>query len=122
MDGVSCSMMAAAPDTWGQAIEVPLNDTEPVSEACEADTTSLPGAQMSVQLPKLLKDDLASVEVVEPTVMADGTKAGENVHASALLLPPATFTAASTASCIAEAHAGNSRMLLAHGHPVQCII
>jgi hypothetical protein len=55
----------------------------------------------------LLKDDLASVLVVEPTVMADGTKAGEKRQESELLLPPATttvtpeFTAASTASFMA---------------------
>jgi len=55
----------------------------------------------------LLKDDLASVDVVEPTVMADGTKAGEKRHASLLLFPPATttttpaFTAPLTASLMA---------------------
>merc|ERR1719336_3384041 len=56
---------------------------------------------------ELLKEDLASVLVVEPTVMADGTKAGEKLHASELLFPPATttttpeFTAPSTASRMA---------------------
>jgi len=51
----------------------------------------------------LLNDDRLSLEVVEPTVIAEGTKAGENLHASLLELPPATttttplFTAASTA-------------------------
>jgi len=55
----------------------------------------------------LLKEERRSLLVVEPTVMADGTKAGENLQASLLLLPPATttttpeFTAASTASCMA---------------------
>ena len=36
----------------------------------------------SVQAPELLKEDMASVPVVEPTVMADGAEAGENRHAS----------------------------------------
>jgi len=55
----------------------------------------------------LLKEERVSDLVVEPTVMADGTKAGENLHASLLLFPPATttvtpeLTAASTASLMA---------------------
>jgi len=55
----------------------------------------------------LLKEDLASKLVVDPTVMALGTNAGEKSHASALEFPPATttvtpeFTATSTASTIA---------------------
>jgi len=40
----------------------------------------------------LLKPDLASVLVVEPTVMASGTNAGLKLHAFALLLPAATTT------------------------------
>jgi len=55
----------------------------------------------------LLKEDLASELVVDPTVMALGTNAGEKLHESELSFPPATttvtppFTAASTASTIA---------------------
>jgi len=55
----------------------------------------------------LLKDDRLSADVVEPTVIAEGTKAGEKPHASLLSLPPATttttplFTAASTAVLMA---------------------
>ena len=48
-----------------------------------------PGAKMSTQVPKFEKDERASVEVVEPTVMAAATRAGDCVHASALLLPAA---------------------------------
>ena len=43
-----------------------------------------PGAQMFTQDPKLLNDDLASVLVVDPTVMAAGADAGEYPQASAL--------------------------------------
>jgi len=55
----------------------------------------------------LEKEDLASVLVVDPTVMADGTNAGENRQESLLEFPPATmtatpaFVAASTAFLIA---------------------
>jgi len=55
----------------------------------------------------LENEERESVEVVDPTVMAFGTKAGEKRQASLLLLPPATttvtpaFTAASTASFMA---------------------
>lgn len=47
------------------------------------------------------------MEVVDPTVIADGTNAGEKLQASLLELPPATTTdtpalvAASTASAMA---------------------
>merc|ERR1719226_164278 len=85
-------------------MEVPLKLLVPVSEVCDKDTTSLPGAQMSTQVPKHEKEERASVEVVLPTVIALGTYAGENPQASALELPAATtpvtpeFVAASTAS------------------------
>jgi len=42
---------ATAPDTWGQAIDVPLMVADPESEVWDADFTLLPGAQISVQLP-----------------------------------------------------------------------
>src|SRR5207248_7046461 len=48
-----------------------------------------PGAKMSRQVPVFEKLERASVIVVEPTVMACGTLAGEKRHASALLLPAA---------------------------------
>ena len=53
------------------------------------------------------KEDLLLRESVDPTVIAEGTKAGEKLHESLLELPPATmtvtpeFTAASTASLMA---------------------
>merc|ERR1719215_1755277 len=49
--GLASSTSAAPPETCGHAIDVPLKDVLPVSDRCDADTTSLPGAQMSVQLP-----------------------------------------------------------------------
>jgi len=88
-------------------MEVPLNVCLPVSLVWSAETMLLPGAQISTQDPKLLKPERASVLVVEPTVTAEGTNAGEKKHASELVLPAATttvtpaLTAASTAACIA---------------------
>jgi hypothetical protein len=49
--GSASSTSAAAPETWGHAMEVPLKERLPVSEEWLADTTLLPGAQMLVQLP-----------------------------------------------------------------------
>jgi len=51
LPGLACNTKAAPPETWGHAIEVPLNVAVPVSDLCDADLTSLPGAQMSVHLP-----------------------------------------------------------------------
>merc|ERR1712045_638367 len=51
MVGFPDRMIAAAPETCGHAMEVPLNVALPVSDLCDADSTSLPGAQMSVQEP-----------------------------------------------------------------------
>ena len=51
--------------------------------------------------------DRASSDVVDLTVIADGSNAGEKLHASEVALPPATatvtpeFTAASSASAMA---------------------
>ena len=49
-----------------------------------------PGAKTSRQEPKLENDDRSSVDVVEPTVMALGSPAGDTVHALTLELPAAT--------------------------------
>jgi len=51
---------------------VPLISSVPESESTPADTTPLPGAQMSVQEPKFENEERASPAVVEPTVMALG--------------------------------------------------
>ena len=55
-----------------------------------ADVIELPGAKISTTEPKLEKEERASVEVVEPTVMASGVLAGDEVEASVLLFPAAT--------------------------------
>lgn len=49
--GLPCKSNAAPPETWGHAMEVPLNATEPVSESAEADMMALPGAMMLLQVP-----------------------------------------------------------------------
>jgi len=61
-----------------------------VSLVDQVDLMEEPGAKMSTQVPKLEKEERASVLVVEPTVMALGTRAGEELHALALELPAAT--------------------------------
>ena len=50
----------------------------------------LPGAKISTQVPQLEKEDSASVLVVEATVIAESSLAGEYRHASLSLLPDAT--------------------------------
>jgi hypothetical protein len=91
----------------------------PVSESCRADMMLLPGAKMSTQLPQLLKLDLSSALVVEPTVIAFGTNAGVLVQASVFSLPAATTTttpaatAASTAIRVAESVPDPPRLMLA---------
>lgn len=57
-----------------------------------ADRMLDPGAYTSTHAPKLLNDDLTSSRVVEPTVNADDSDAGEVRHASLLELPAATTT------------------------------
>jgi hypothetical protein len=44
--GFSSSNRATPPDTCGHAIEVPLKERDPESEPDDADTMSLPGAQI----------------------------------------------------------------------------
>ena len=72
-----CRTSAASPATWGEAIEVPLSVAVAVLEVCQVDLMALPGANKSRQLPKLEYEALASALVVAPTVMAEGSRAGE---------------------------------------------
>merc|ERR1719384_1686595 len=51
LSGSASRTRAAAPETWGQAIDVPLKLRLPVSKVCDALTTLLPGAQIFVQDP-----------------------------------------------------------------------
>ena len=55
----------------------------------QAEVMLEPGAKMSRHVPKLENDERASVLVVEPTVIAAATRAGEELHALAFELPAA---------------------------------
>lgn len=90
--GFCSSSNAAPPDTCGQAMEVPLKDTEALSELAEAEMMLLPGAIMLLQRPQLLYDARSSREVVAPTVMAVSTNAGEKTQELPSLFPAATTT------------------------------
>src|SRR6185436_20499650 len=81
---------AATPATCGVAIEVPEIVLVAVLLVFQDDVMFDPGAKMSTQVPKFEKDDRASVVVVEPTVSAFATRAGDELQAFALLLPAAT--------------------------------
>ena len=59
---------ATAPATWGVAIDVPDLTTAASSEVVVAAKIDDPGAQMSTQVPQLLKDDLRSLKSEEATV------------------------------------------------------
>ena len=81
---------AATPVTCGVAIDVPEIVLVSVSLPFHADGMSLPGANRSRHVPKFENDDRASVFEVAPTVIALGTRAGEELHAFVLLFPAAT--------------------------------
>jgi hypothetical protein len=51
-DGFACSVSAAAPVTWGEAMEVPLRTFEEVVSRLEAEVMPLPGANSCTQAPK----------------------------------------------------------------------
>lgn len=80
---------AAAPTTCGVAIDVPLIVLVAVSLVFQAEVIDEPGAKMSRQVPMLENEDRASVLVVEPTVIASVTRAGEVLQAFAPLSLPA---------------------------------
>jgi len=48
-----------------------------VSDVAHAEVIEEPGAKMSTHVPKFEKEERASVEVLEPTVMAAATREGE---------------------------------------------
>lgn len=82
---------------------VPLMVLSAVVLVLQLDVILDPGAYTSTQVPKLLNEDCKSAMVVDPTVMANGSEAGETPQASALSFPAATtmttpaLTAAATA-------------------------
>ena len=78
-----------APATWGVAIDVPEMVVIALSELTHAAVIALPGAHMSTQGPWLEKEDLASDDVDEATVIAVGSDAGEAVQASTSSFPAA---------------------------------
>lgn len=80
---------AATPETCGVAIEVPEIVLVPVSLVLEAEVMPEPGANKSTHVPKFENDERASVLVVDPTVIALSTRAGEKSQAFVLLLPAA---------------------------------
>ena len=88
--GLVSKNKAATPATCGDAIEVPEIVFTAISLVIQADVMPEPGAKMSTQVPKFENDERASVVVVDPTVIALGARAGEKLHALALLLPAAT--------------------------------
>jgi hypothetical protein len=101
---------AATPATWAEATEVP--DLVAVAErdgllsasTCSLDTTDVPGARISTQLPTLEKVERESEWSVEPTVIWDEWKdsefltlPGEKSHDSEFLSVP-WFPAGATTS------------------------
>ena len=72
---------AATPVTCGVAIDVPEIVFVAVSLVFHDDVMLLPGAKMSTQVPKFENDERASVIVVEPTVIALGSRAGDVLQA-----------------------------------------
>ena len=76
-----CRMRAATPATCGAAIDVPLIVAVAVLLVDHAEVMLEPGAKMSTTLPKFENDDRASVLVLDPTVIASATRAGEELLA-----------------------------------------
>ena len=61
-----------------------------VDDPIQAEVMLEPGAKMSTHGPKLENDDLASADVVAPTVTASGSPAGDVKQALEFELPAAT--------------------------------
>ena len=88
----SSSIMATTPATNGAAIDVPDLLLKLVLLVYHAETMSVPGAKTSTQEPKFEDGTLPSTWLMPPTVIANGSDAGEYEHASLLLFPAATTT------------------------------
>jgi hypothetical protein len=87
--GLLCKNLAATPATCGVAIEVPLIVLVAVSLVFQDDRMLEPGAKISTTLPKLENDERASELVLDPTVIASATRAGEELEAFVFELPAA---------------------------------
>jgi hypothetical protein len=70
-------------------MDVPLIVPVAVSLEYQSDVTLTPGAKKSTQVPQFAQLGLVSKLFVALTVTASATRAGENRHASPLLLPAA---------------------------------
>ena len=92
--------MATTPATNGAAIDVPDLLLKLVLLVYHAETMSVPGAKTSTQEPKFEDGTLPSAWSMPPTVIANGSDAGEYEHASLLLFPAAATT--EILSCINE--------------------
>ena len=68
---------------------MPLIVLVAVFDVIQAEVMLEPGANRSTHVPKFENEERASVLVVEPTVVAEATRAGEQLHAFALLFPAA---------------------------------
>ena len=94
---------AAAPATWGDAIEVPLMVFVAVFVLYQSDVMPTPGALMSTQLPKFEKDANPSLMSVAATVMAEDSLEGELLQALAVLFPAATAKVTPALTALATA-------------------
>ena len=83
---------ATAPATCGEAIDVPEIAAVAVLLPIHDEVMPTPGAIMSTHLPRLLKLANASLISLAATVIAAGTRAGDDLQASCLEFPAATTT------------------------------
>jgi hypothetical protein len=93
-DQLGCSDMICAtmPATCGHAIDVPDMVPMAVEDSAMAAVIDEPGAAMSTHGPQLEKPDRESRDVIDATVIARGSDAGDLVHASEFSWPAATTT------------------------------
>lgn len=73
-------------------MDVPDRVLVEVGLSIQALTIFCPGAKTSITDPKLEGEVRESEMIVAPTVMAEGTRAGEKFEASAFEFPAATTT------------------------------
>ena len=102
-DGFVCKYKATTPATCGDAIEVPDMEVRSVVLRMYDDVIETPGANTSTHEPKFEKPARVSAEFVAPTVMAEGSLAGDTPHALALSLPAATTIVIPSATARATA-------------------
>mmetsp|Transcript_12032 Transcript_12032/g.19585 ORF Transcript_12032/g.19585 Transcript_12032/m.19585 type:complete len:250 (-) Transcript_12032:279-1028(-) len=109
---------AATPATCGVAMEVPLMVSFAVLDPFHADVIEVPGAYISVHLPKFENEERRSLESVEPTDITPPfaalppARAGEYLHPSLESFPEATTTI-----CPALAAARQASSILFIGPP-----